>query len=65
MINASYKEIFVKFERKKNLTLVFLLSNYLQVFIIFHDRPVNFLFDDFDKRLQGYMIIYLFDKRYL
>jgi len=59
------KKHLLSLKEKNNLTLVFLLSNYPQVFIIFHDCPVNFLFDDFDKRLLGYMIIYLFDKRYL
>ena len=35
--NASYVEICVDFERKNNTTLVFLLSNCLQLLKIFHD----------------------------
>jgi len=37
IIKASYKGIFVKFERKNNITLVFLLSNCPQVLKIFYD----------------------------
>ena len=36
-INASYEEICVDFERKNNTTLVFQLSNCLQVIKIFYD----------------------------
>jgi len=39
MINASYEGICVEFLRKKNTTLVYLLSN--------KTNPLNIIFDDF------------------
>ena len=49
-------ESMLSLKEKNNTTLIFLLSNWLQVLKLFYDWPVNIMFDDFGIWLLGYRI---------